>query len=214
MVSSAFDGRPMAAIPATVGQELGQRQGGLCEDASHRTLADLTFLGNDGLGRTPLGHVADLQAGHDVDHRPGLLVEPADDRRPGPDHLRGDPARLSGWLPAKLSGFHKRRPYPVPWRFIGKRVWVRAKNCTLEVWADDERIITHERGVPVPDARPVPARPTQQPPPSQPGLLAETCRRSEPASRRIHSGSLCERRRALHAAHRHLHAHPTRKAPH
>lgn len=45
-----------------------------------------------------------------------------------------------------------RRLYPVPWRFIGKQVWVRAIGGSLEVYFDDTRIITHERGVEVPDA--------------------------------------------------------------
>lgn len=45
----------------------------------------------------------------------------------------------------------ERALYPVPWRFIESEVWVRATPSSLEVYADDERIITHARGVPVPD---------------------------------------------------------------
>jgi hypothetical protein len=45
-----------------------------------------------------------------------------------------------------------KRTYPVPWRFIGKTVWLRASPRAIEVYVDDQRIITHERGVAVPDA--------------------------------------------------------------
>lgn len=44
-----------------------------------------------------------------------------------------------------------RRPYPVPWRLIGKQVWLRITPTTIEVSFDDERVTTHERGKPVPD---------------------------------------------------------------
>lgn len=40
--------------------------------------------------------------------------------------------------------------YPVPWRFIGKRVWVRATRLSVEIYGDDIRIAAHQRGVPVP----------------------------------------------------------------
>lgn len=73
--------------------------------------------------------------------------------------LRPLPARpyeVVIWKPATVhQDCHiafERRLYPVPWRFIGKQVWVRAVSRSLEVWVDDERVITHERGVPVPDA--------------------------------------------------------------
>jgi hypothetical protein len=42
------------------------------------------------------------------------------------------------------------RLYPVPWRFIGKPVWVRATRLSVEVYGDDARIAAHQRGVPVP----------------------------------------------------------------
>lgn len=42
------------------------------------------------------------------------------------------------------------RLYPVPWRFIGKRVWIRASRLSVEVYGDDVRIAAHQRGVPVP----------------------------------------------------------------
>ena len=39
----------------------------------------------------------------------------------------------------------ERLRYPVPWRFIGKQVWIQAKGPTLAVYFDDERIATHAR---------------------------------------------------------------------
>lgn len=39
----------------------------------------------------------------------------------------------------------ERRLYSVPWRLIGKAVWVRATPTTVEVYADDARVATHER---------------------------------------------------------------------
>jgi len=44
-----------------------------------------------------------------------------------------------------------RRPYPVPWRLMGEQVWLRTTPTTIEVYFEDERITTHERGKPVPD---------------------------------------------------------------
>lgn len=40
--------------------------------------------------------------------------------------------------------------YPVPWRFIGKKVWVRATQVSVEIYCDDVRIASHQRGVKVP----------------------------------------------------------------
>jgi len=45
----------------------------------------------------------------------------------------------------------ERRLYPVPWRLKGKEVWIRAVPKTVEVYFDDERRATHERGKPVPE---------------------------------------------------------------
>lgn len=42
------------------------------------------------------------------------------------------------------------RLYPVPWRTIGKRVWVQATPTTLDVFLDDVRLIAHTRGVAAP----------------------------------------------------------------
>jgi transposase len=42
------------------------------------------------------------------------------------------------------------RPYPAPWRTVGKRVWVRATPATLDVYLDDQRLISHARGVTAP----------------------------------------------------------------
>ena len=43
-----------------------------------------------------------------------------------------------------------RRQYPVPWRYIGKKIWVRATARTVIAYIDDVRVATHERGKPVP----------------------------------------------------------------
>lgn len=37
------------------------------------------------------------------------------------------------------------RLYSVPWRLIRHRVWVRASRHSVDVWANDDRIATHER---------------------------------------------------------------------
>jgi transposase len=37
------------------------------------------------------------------------------------------------------------RLYSVPWRLIKQRVWVRASGHTVDVYANDERVATHER---------------------------------------------------------------------
>jgi transposase len=42
------------------------------------------------------------------------------------------------------------RLYPVPWRNIGKQVWVQATPTTLDVYLDDVRLIAHTRGVSAP----------------------------------------------------------------
>lgn len=42
------------------------------------------------------------------------------------------------------------RPYPAPWRTVGKRVWVRATPATLDVYLDDVRLISHSRGLTAP----------------------------------------------------------------
>jgi transposase len=39
-----------------------------------------------------------------------------------------------------------RRLYSVPWRHIGRQVWVRATPSTVAVYFDDERVATHRRG--------------------------------------------------------------------
>jgi len=38
-----------------------------------------------------------------------------------------------------------RRLYSVPWRLIGQKVWLRANDTTVEIYADDERVATHQR---------------------------------------------------------------------
>jgi DNA replication protein DnaC/transposase len=44
----------------------------------------------------------------------------------------------------------ERRVYPVPWRLIGERLWVRATPTTIAIYQDEARVATHRRGVPVP----------------------------------------------------------------
>lgn len=46
----------------------------------------------------------------------------------------------------------ERRRYPVPWRFIGHEAWLRAHGKSIEIYIDDERVITHERDADVPEA--------------------------------------------------------------
>jgi transposase len=38
-----------------------------------------------------------------------------------------------------------KRLYSVPWRLVGKGVWIRATEATVAVYADDVRVATHER---------------------------------------------------------------------
>jgi transposase len=38
-----------------------------------------------------------------------------------------------------------KRLYSVPWRLVGKSVWVRATSSTVAVYADDARVATHDR---------------------------------------------------------------------
>jgi len=38
-----------------------------------------------------------------------------------------------------------KRLYSVPWRFIGKKVWLRATAATVAVYFDDVRLATHDR---------------------------------------------------------------------
>ena len=43
-----------------------------------------------------------------------------------------------------------RRLYSVPWKLIGQRVWVRTTASTLVIYANDERVATHDRRGPGP----------------------------------------------------------------
>ncbi len=60
------------------------------------------------------------------------------------------------WKPATVHQdgqfLFDRRPYAVPWRLIGEKVWLRTTPTAIEVHVDHERVVTHERGKPVPDA--------------------------------------------------------------
>jgi transposase len=44
----------------------------------------------------------------------------------------------------------ERRLYPVPWRLIGRDVWVRATPHTVAVYCAEERVATHGRNQPIP----------------------------------------------------------------
>jgi len=44
----------------------------------------------------------------------------------------------------------ERRLYPVPWRLIGRDVWVRATPHTVAVYCAEERVATHARNQPIP----------------------------------------------------------------
>lgn len=44
----------------------------------------------------------------------------------------------------------ERHPYPVPYRLIGRDVWVRASRSTVAIYGDDCRVATFQRGKPVP----------------------------------------------------------------
>lgn len=43
-----------------------------------------------------------------------------------------------------------RRLYPVPWKLIGKDLWVRATPTTVAAYWEETRVATHQRGKPVP----------------------------------------------------------------
>lgn len=44
----------------------------------------------------------------------------------------------------------ERRLYPVPWRLMGKKVWVQATPKTIAVYWEETRVATHQRNKPVP----------------------------------------------------------------
>lgn len=44
----------------------------------------------------------------------------------------------------------ERRLYPVPWRLMGKKVWVQATPTTIAVYWEETRVATHQRNKPVP----------------------------------------------------------------
>jgi transposase len=63
--------------------------------------------------------------------------------------LPAKPFEMVFWREAKVhTDSHiavEQRLYSVPWRFIGRSVWVRLTATTIAVFADDERIATHAR---------------------------------------------------------------------
>jgi len=70
--------------------------------------------------------------------------------------LKGLPQRKYELITWKKATVHRDgrilfddRLYPVPWRLIGKKVWVRATRLSVEVYHEDRRVAAHQRGVPV-----------------------------------------------------------------
>lgn len=85
---------------------------------------------------------------HGVTHRkPGEMFEAEENQ--ALLALPSEPWEPVEWKQAKVHRdshvqFDKRL-YSVPWRFLGKPVWVRATASTVAMYADDERIATHRR---------------------------------------------------------------------
>lgn len=102
------------------------------------------------------------------------------------------------------------RLYSVPWRLIKQRVWLRASAHTVDVYADDERVATHDRR-----GRSLRATRDEHLPPERaplrhrsPRLLGGAGRRSRPRDRRLRPRGLRLGRCAVDAAHRPGDRHP------
>ena len=72
-------------------------------------------------------------------------------------HLRPLPPKRFECIEWKQATVHQdsqiafdRRLYPVPWRLIGKKVWVQATPKTIAVYWEETRVATHQRNKPVP----------------------------------------------------------------
>lgn len=72
-------------------------------------------------------------------------------------HLRPLPPKRFECIEWKQATVHQdsqiefeRRLYPVPWRLIGKRLWVQATPQTIAVYWEEARVATHQRNKPVP----------------------------------------------------------------
>jgi len=72
-------------------------------------------------------------------------------------HLRSLPAKPFECVQWKQVTVHQdaqiefeRRLYPVPWRLMGKRLWVQATPKTIAVYWEETRVATHQRNKPVP----------------------------------------------------------------
>ena len=63
--------------------------------------------------------------------------------------LPTNPFEMAVWKKAKVHAdshiAFEKRLYSVPWRHIGKEVWVRATASAVSVYLDEERIATHDR---------------------------------------------------------------------
>ena len=68
--------------------------------------------------------------------------------------LPSQPFELMEWKKAKVhQDSHvliAKRFYSVPWRLVGREVWVRATEATIQIYADDTRVATHSRRGPGP----------------------------------------------------------------
>ena len=56
---------------------------------------------------------------------------------------------MAYWKRAKVHAdshvIFNKRLYSVPWRFIGQTVWIKASGSSVIIYADDVRIVTHDR---------------------------------------------------------------------
>lgn len=68
--------------------------------------------------------------------------------------LPSSPYEVVEWKKAKVHPdgqvVFDRRAYPVPWRLLGRELWVRATATTVAAYWEETRVATHQRGVPVP----------------------------------------------------------------
>jgi transposase len=68
--------------------------------------------------------------------------------------LPPQPFELMEWKKAKVHQdshvLMDKRFYSVPWRLVGREVWVRATEATIQIYADDTRVATHSRRGPGP----------------------------------------------------------------
>lgn len=85
---------------------------------------------------------------HGTTHRRPLEVFEQEERA----ELLPLPAARFEWVIWKEATVHPdthvlldKRFYSVPWRFIGRKVWIRASPTMVTIYGDDQRIATHDR---------------------------------------------------------------------